>query len=220
MRQLYLSRFQTCTLPLKDNDNNYYVYRVVDVAKSAEPKALEEVRDRVKHDVFLKRAMTELGKIAARLLDEAKADSLETAWADEEALKTQQGEDNGYQSPGSFSRRGFGAMIGNLGASEELVEACFDMAEAGPTTQPDRLTVVQLPKLKKVVVVELVEVTGVQQAVYNALRSSMYQQLMAQRQVGLMSDWFDSKNIEARTGYEPPADDRESDDQEEETQAG
>jgi hypothetical protein len=220
MRQLYLSRYQTCALPLKDDDNNYYLYRVVDVAKSAAPKSLEEVRDRVKQDVLIKRSMAEAAKVAERLLAEAKADSLEAAWADEEALKTQQGEDNGYQSPPPFSRRGFGSMIGNLGESEELVKACFGIAEAGPTTQPDRLMVVHLPKLKKVVVVELVEVNGVQQMIYNALRPSMYQQLMMQRQAGLMIDWFDGKNIAERTGYVNRLGGNDPDSEESESEAG
>jgi hypothetical protein len=188
MRQLYLSRYQTCALPLKD--------------------------------VLIKRSMAEAAKVAERLLAEAKADSLEAAWADEEALKTQQGEDNGYQSPPPFSRRGFGSMIGNLGESEELVKACFGIAEAGPTTQPDRLMVVHLPKLKKVVVVELVEVNGVQQMIYNALRPSMYQQLMMQRQAGLMIDWFDGKNIAERTGYVNRLGGNDPDSEESESEAG
>lgn len=114
------------------------------------------------------------------------------------------------------------AQVAGIGRSEKFIDACFEMAEDDwkspiieapmnsqrvaaaqaqtPVTPVPKVRVIDLPKLRKRVVVEFVKHTPVDQAKYETeLRINGYSDLMAARPV--LREWFDTKRIEERCNY-------------------
>lgn len=123
------------------------------------------------------------------------------------------------------------AFVADVGRSDTFVDACFAMADenwkasiidapmsserlAQVRTQPPvepapKVRIIDLPEMRKRVVVEFVKHDPVDRIKYETtLRAQAYDQLTGAR--GVISKWFDPVNIEARCNYvdlRPKADD-------------
>jgi hypothetical protein len=115
--------------------------------------------------------------------------------------------------------------IAGVGASEEFVDACFAFAESNwqpPAIQPPesarlqaattrpaanatpRVTLLEIPKLKKWFVIEFLGLDDVNEDRYETqLRTSGYQAVKSDRTLRLHMTWFLPASIELRCGFEP-----------------
>jgi hypothetical protein len=204
-----VARYQTCVAPLRGDDGDYYIFRVVGTRKPQPPDKLEEVVDAVREDVLSLRRHEAAGQIAERLAKQAKASDLEKAWNENKELKERVGPNEGLQRPSPFCRVGPGSSVPGIGINETFIEACFSLAQSDPSLQADRIRVVELPKDRKWVVVEYVKTNYTPKDRFALLKPFMLQRLEMEKGGELLTEWFRPENIRERTGFRFTADEEE-----------
>jgi hypothetical protein len=217
------------------------LFRVVAAEESRAPKSLDEVRSEVEHDVRLVRAMSAAEPVAKELCVAARRIGLAAAFDLFEDLQQKLGVKS-ISTPAPFARRQ--RLSGNklqkallageatfvppdipgVGASRDLVEACFEMADenwkppeidapstpriAAATTRPaqdppPRIRLIPLPSLGKWCVVQFKKLDRVDQEKFEkGLRDEAYATLVGERGAYLLARWFLPQNVETRCGYE------------------
>jgi len=203
------------------------LFRVVEAMESVAPATLAEVHEQVVADLREQRAYARMEEQARQLYTAARKVGLTDALAMAESLKTKLGV-SAVATPNPFARKNAGDLstmsVDAIGPSEEFLTAVFSMAAADWTpTEPEspstpdmpalttrpavepapKVTLISLPKLKKRVVVEFLELAPLTEDRFTAnVRSSAYQQLFQRRARETMTDWFLPANIEKRCGFE------------------
>lgn len=209
------------------------IFRVIEAFESAPPATLAEVHAQVVSDLREQRAYARMESTANQLYAAARKVGLTDALAMDEALKAKLGI-AAVATPNPFSRRNGGdlstASVDGIGAAEDFLTTVFAMAapdwksaEPGPTTMPElpalttrpatspapKVALVNLPKARKRVVVEFLELAPLTEDRFtSSVRNSAFQQLFQKRARETGRIWFDPKNIEKRCSFELLATDR------------
>lgn len=207
------------------------LFRVIEAYESAPPATLAEVHAQVLSDLREKRAYERMESAAQQLYAAARKVGLTDALSLDDALKTKLGI-SAVSTPSPFARKMGGelapAQVEGIGAAEEFLTTVFSMSAAdwtspepatalpespALTTRPaatpaPRVALVNLPKTRKRVVVEFLEMVPLTEDRYTSqVRSSSFQQLFQRRAREAGREWFDTKNIEKRCKFEPLATD-------------
>lgn len=208
------------------------LFRVVEAMDAAPPATLAEVHSQVVNDLREKRAYERMESAAQQLFAAARKVGLTDALALDDALKTKLGI-TAVSTPSPFARKVGGdlapAPVEGVGAAEEFLTTVFSMSSADwtspepatPQTESPALTtrpaatpapkvaLVNLPKSRKRVMVEFLEMAPLTEDRYTSqVRSSSFQQLFQRRAREVGRNWFDPKNIEKRCNFEMLATDR------------
>jgi hypothetical protein len=222
--------------------DRFIVFRVVEVEEAKPAASLEEVRAAVLRDVRRLKGLAAAEPVAREILAVARRLGLKAGYELFTDLHTKTGV-NAVNTPMPFTRFSRlpqeklrdamiagGSTLGptevpGIGASQEFIDACFEMIEPGwtpppveepagsprlqlATTRPameppPQLRIVALPKLGKVCVVQRIGVARTdQQEFEKGLRDQAYSTLMGERGAFLLARWFNPENVEARCGFE------------------
>ena len=203
--QLYRSLYQTCPEPVKDPEGNVYVFRNVAIRPAQAPTEIDApLRERLIRDVRYAHAAEQAAKEAQALAEQARHLGLKTAFDGSEVAKKL--EPTAWMTPESFPR-GYGFIPG-IGRDQQLVDLSFDLAKQASTTQPSPIATHQ-QKNGKWVVVEFKSFSPVTQDEYNQMRKDVMPQMLAQKRVWFVMEWFNVDQIHARTAWQPKKGDQE-----------
>lgn len=205
----YLSKFETCRLPLSTKDA-VYLFRVVDFHEAHVPESLDEVRDRVLVDIRLAKAFEEASFRAESLRNDET--TLLEAYDNEADLKELL-ENSGIAVSGYFDVPAFARVnqwsifvslkqdssfvaggIGRLPMS--VVDACFALRDSD-----EKINVFPLEDRAAHLIVEWVETQPASVEEFDQTRATFAGQLTATRQRFMVADWLRPSNIRARNGF-------------------
>ncbi|MFQ6047854.1 MAG: hypothetical protein ACE5K7_00635 [Phycisphaerae bacterium] len=214
-----LSLYEVPRSPLRDLRNgkeyNYYLFRVIRAVPSAVPASIDEVRQRVEQDLREYKAYLEAGRCARQLARQAARLGLAQAVDQASQLKRRLGEQFRLLEPEPFPRvqpitpqmvqfglsRRRPPTVPGVGRSQRFVAECFKMAASLTTTQPSRVRAIELPRLKRHVVVELVATLPISPQQYRQKRQQLLPILQIEQLRRFRNEWFDSQHIRQRAGF-------------------
>lgn len=236
--------------------SNLILFRVVEAREAAAPVVLDEVRSRVEHDLRVNRAFQRAEPVAKELLAVASRlglqDSLELfadfrkdqrlgvvrtppPFARRESLSPRPDEQNKAKQKIWLDAIQSGKptlttpTLQGIGVSQELVDACFELAEPDwqppamepvdsprtqaattrPATEVPIVRLLPVPKLKKWFVIQLAGKVVVDEDRFeNELRARAYDLVRLEYAIRMQHSWMTPANIEARTGYQQLGEDR------------
>jgi len=199
-----------------------YFFRVLEVAPSAPPASLDDVRQKVVDNLRYRAAHELAGEQAAALAARAEEVGLEQAVSEADALRriVRQADapdapvDSQPATPGKFERglnvttpARFGrrpTQVGGVGVSEALHERVFELAsEPASPDKSHRVAVVQMAAAGKWVVVELLEVKPLYRGDFEARLPQLEQGNQYLNQLIFFQNWFAAENVQARAKFEP-----------------
>ncbi|MFQ5461101.1 MAG: hypothetical protein ACE5E5_00575 [Phycisphaerae bacterium] len=204
----YVSLHQTAYYPLSDNYGNKFIWRVVDVRPAHAAENIEEVREQLTKDAKLKSGFEDALNYAKTLSFSAADSNLKEAFENDADLQEIVGSAAGgsihYTEPEPFARAssaslgrtpdGLRVSFGTI--SNEDVDRCFAMEQTG-----ERAIVITMRGSATVAVVEFVERIPGREDEYASMRSTLRNELVSRRTREAIGGWFDSEQIQARTGY-------------------
>ena len=210
-REEYLAAFQTCPYPLKDQDGNFYVFRVIEVRKGHPAESLDPIRGVVRKDLRLLRGF-ERAKSRAEGLRGCHADlGLQEAYdSDEELLwlrETPEGAISGYFEPPPFARVSRYAAAsgrttpttyipGGVGlVPNSVVDLCFALEEAD-----DKTAVVELRERAAILLIEWLKTEPGRDDEFEEMRGQLATELIAFRGRQAVAEWLAPEKIRARNG--------------------
>lgn len=217
MAREFMSLYQTCHYPIKSFvNNNYYVFRVVGTKDSRPAERLDQVRDKVVHDLRTLRGF-EAAKEQAHTIREGMGLGLpmkeafendgeisrlrEQSAANERALQ--------YITPPPFSATSIGyyysmmqrgatkhypVSIGSNSVPYEEIQKVFALEGA-----VDQTTIIELEDNPTVLLVRVLEFEPAREDGYERFRSMIAQGLRSSRVGMVVKQWFDPDSIKART---------------------
>ena len=213
--------------PLRDDEGNAYIFRILDAQPSQPPASLDEVRDQVARDVRLLKAYGRLQQTADDYLAIARDKGMP-------ALAESLGDDAAVQSINDFSRRDFNPQISTdpivpvlpvVGRSAAFVDGVFDLLgpviRAGAleaTPQDQRIGAVPVDAKLSVYITEVTAYQPLHSEQFADMRMFYGQfieqedQVYARRQ-GFVP--FDTDALATRVGYTPVAEKEPREDEQE-----
>ncbi len=208
-----------------------YVFRVTRVEPSGPPTSLDDVREQVTEDVKQIKALDLAAEQARALAEQVRQNGLKEAVAAAQDLKRMMGmkddelvgppepKDPQRPTPPDFSERYLAMLepfepeqflrqarpIKNIGKAPELHDQVFAPAEQGgpDLTQEHPVVVAPLAKTLKYAVIELLEIRPIYQGDFDLKREELEAQAYMGQLQPFWYDWFDPKNVLARTGFIP-----------------
>ncbi len=205
-----LALYQTCQVPMIDDDNNLYLYRIIETAPARAPSDLAEVRDRVIEDVRMQRAFDRAQAAAQAFLDQYEGNDLLEAWEaysgmDAELKSTAA---SAYETSAFPRTTGTPFPVAvrdiditredHLIRSNEFVEAAYDLLDA---KGPEAHGLIAAPELEKCFVIKLNGQLLLTPDDFNRYRGQVETLVMRDRLDQLKREWFNSERIQARTGF-------------------
>lgn len=199
-----------------------FVFRVIQVAPSAPPETLDEVRDKLVTDWKLLQSYRKAEEFAKRLADRAREAGLETAVAEMADLKAllEQADAPPTTQPGEPPRAPtqYTAALGpnrhdnftrsqrfilHVGVSPNLHKRIYELADLASDSQTPAHRVVLVPngQAQKWIVAELLETKPLYQDEFESQREAMQNRISTDENVQFYNAWFDSNNIRARAGF-------------------
>lgn len=207
-----LALFQPAGSPLRDPQKNVYMFRVVEVLPSRPPASVEEVKADVERDVREIRAHKAAGEVARRLADAAADAGLAEALEAEATLRERLGPEGAQVREATFARQRLGqffegrelrpSMVPFIGQDEGFIREAFRLAAAGPTTRPQRVTVVELQAPKRWAVIQWVATVPVLENEYESRRMELVSSLYTDDVAAFIQDFYSPEQIKARVGWE------------------
>lgn len=199
-----------------------YVFRVTQVAPSAPPESIDEVRDRLVTDWKVSQAYRKAEEFAKRLADRAREIGLEAATAEMVDLKSllEQADIPPATQPGEPPRAAaqYTAALGpnrhdnftrgqrfllHVGVSPNLHKRIFELVDLTAEDPPPAHRVVLVPNglAQKWIVAELLELKPLYQDEFESQRNAMQDRMSTDENVQFYNAWFDSNKIRARVGF-------------------
>lgn len=197
--RLFRGLLETCLETVADSAGNVYVFRNSSIRPAKAPETYEQVKAKLIEDVRYVRATAEAERQAKALAEQASKSGLKAAFDSSNLSKKP--EKAMFIQPEAFARRG-GIRNPAVGNDPELVDLCFDMAGRASTTQPSPVDVRGQKQVGKWFVVEFKKLLPVTRDEYNQQRQMTYRQMLSQRRVMFIRDWFAQEAIMARTGWQ------------------
>jgi len=204
----YVSLHQTAYYPLSDNRGNKFIWRVVDVRPAHAAHDIEEVRKQLTEDAKLKSGFEDALNYAKTLSFSAMDSNLKEAFDSDvdlqEVINSAAGGSIHYTEPAPFARasiasrgrvaEGLRVSFGTI--SNEDVDRCFALEQSD-----ERVIVITMPGSATAAVVEWVESIPGREDEFATLRPKLRTELVSRRTRDAIQGWFDSEQIQARTGY-------------------
>ncbi len=204
----YVSLHQTAYYPLSDNSGNKFVWRVVDVRAAHPADNVEEVRTQLIEDAKLKSGFEDALNYAKTLSFSAMESNLKEAFEGDvdlqDVVNSAAGGSIHYTEPEPFARasiasqgraaEGLRVSFGTI--NKEDVDRCFALEQSD-----ERVIVITMRGSASVAVVEWVASIPGREDEFASMRPTLRTELVGRRTRAAITGWFDSEQIQARTGY-------------------
>ena len=217
--QQALASYQTAPAPLIDDDNNLYLYRIVQVQERHAPTSVDEVRDTIIADLRARRAFESAKTYAEAIKNRIGEGDLKTAYEAYDALDAQAktGTISLFEAE-PFPRVGqrfysfqFPVIVSDkAGAKDEnnkllhqindegFVKSAYDLlASAGE----HGVGIIEVPSMERVFVVGLAGIDHLTKQDYEGYKQNIQTQIAVNRQNSLLEQWFSPESIRTRCGF-------------------
>ncbi len=196
--------YETAAEPFVTPGGNAYVVRTVAVRARKAPE-MDAIRQRLIDDVRRARAYQEAERQARALAEKAGQVGVEKALEADATLMTKLGKDalkksEPFPRQQSYGMELYPASVPGLGFDNELVKNIFTLA-GKTTTQPVNVLVHEQKPQQRWLVVQLLEIQPVTQAEYDQQRTRALMTLRIQRQIEVLSNWFNPQQIRDRINW-------------------
>ena len=205
-----LALYQTCQVPVIDDEDNLYIYRIIETAVARAPESLAEVRSDVEADVRLQRSFDRARDAAQAFMDQYQGDDLIQAWEGyagmDAALKEAAG--SAYETSAFPRTTGTGfpvavrdidiTRVDHLIQSNDFVDQAYALLDA---KGPDAHGVIAVPDIEKCFVIKLNGQLLLTPDDFNRYRGQVETLVMRNRLDQLKREWFNPERIHARTGF-------------------
>jgi hypothetical protein len=217
--QRALASYQTAPSPLIDDDNNLYLYRIVEVQEAHSPASVDEVREKIVAELRAQRAFESAKRHAAAIKDSIGAGDLKTAYEAYDGLDAEtKAEAVSFFETEPFPKLGqefygfrFPVIVsdkaGAKGEDNKLLHQIRDdrfVADVYDLLQSageQGTGVIEVPALEQVFVVRLAGIDHVTKPDYEQRKETIQSQIAANRQNALLEQWFSVESIRARCGF-------------------
>jgi len=219
--QQALASYQTAPAPMMDDDNNLYLYRIVEVQERHAPTLIDEVREKVVADLRAQRAFETAKSYAEAIKNSIGEGDLKTAYEAYDGLEGERKEQcssffeaNPFpkMNPELFAGFRFPVIVSDKAGAkgednkllhqirnEEFVTDAFKLLESHGE---NGVGVVEVPASERIFVVQLAGVEHVTKPDYEDYKPTIQAQIAVSRQNTLLEQWFSAESIRARCGFE------------------
>ncbi len=220
--QQALSSYQTAPAPLIDEDNNLYLYRIVQVQERHAPTSIDEVRDKVVADLRAQRAFESAKTHAEAIKNRIGEDDLRTAYEAYDGLEAARKaecssffEANPFpkMNPEIFAGFRFPVIVSDKAGAraehntllhqirdERFVTDVFDLLESAGE---HGVGIIEVPAMERIFVVGLAGIDHVTKPDYEDYKKNIQSQIAVNRRSSLLEQWFSTESIRTRCGYKP-----------------
>ncbi len=218
--QQALASYQTAPSPLIDEDNNLYLYRIVQVQERHAPTSIDEVRDMVVADLRAQRAFESAKTHAEAIKNRIGEGDLKTAYEAYDGLEAARKEEcssffeaNPFpqMNPEIFAGFRFPVIVSDQAGArdednkllhqirnEEFVADVFKLLESDGE---QGVGVVEVPATERIFLVQLTGIDHVTKPDYEGYKQTIQFQIAQNRQSSLLEQWFSAESIRARCGF-------------------
>jgi len=215
----YLSLYQPFAMPLRDAQDNICMFRVIAVNPSRPPADLKDVRDAVERDVREVRAYQVAGE-AARKYAAAAQSGLDDALSADQELRQKLGTGTRAQEA-TFARNRMPNMFEGqelkpsivplIGPDAGFIREAFRLGEMKTSTQPQRVSVVELASSKRWAVIQWIESLPIRQDEYDQQRMQIISSLYTDEAASFVKNFYAPDQIRARAAWKDmePAQEKE-----------
>ena len=223
--QQALAPYQTAPAPLIDQDNNLYLYRIVQVQERHAPTSIDEVHDKVVADLRAQRAFESALAHAEAIKNSLGEGDLKTAYEAYDGLEAASKEEcSSFFETNPFPK--MNAELGGIFAGFRFPVIVSD--KAGARDEDNKLLhqiqnedfvadlfkllqsdgelgvgVIEVPASEQIFVVQLAGIDHVTKPDYEDYKKTIQIQIATNRQSSLLEQWFSAESIRARCGYKP-----------------
>ncbi|MCH8880420.1 MAG: hypothetical protein IID34_11115 [Planctomycetes bacterium] len=220
--QQALAPYQTAPAPLIDQDNNLYLYRIIQVQERHAPTSIDEVQDKVVADLRAQRAFESAKTHAEAIKNSLGEGDLKTAYEAYDGLEAASKEEcssffeaNPFpkMKPEFFAGFRFPVIVSDKAGArdednkllhqiqnEDFVADVFKLLESAGE---QGVGVIEVPATEQIFVVQLAGIDHVAKLDYEDYKQTIQIQIAANRQSSLLEQWFSADSIRARCGYKP-----------------
>ena len=218
--QQALAPYQTAPAPLIDQDNNLYLYRIIQVQERHAPTSIDEVRDEIVADLRAQRAFESAKTHAEAIKDRIGEEDLKTAYEAYDGLEEARKEEcssffeaNPFpkMNPEIFAGFRFPVIVSDKAGTrdednkllhqirnEEFVADVFKLLESDGE---EGVGVIEVPATEKIFVVQLAGVDHVTKPDYENYKKTIQIEIAVSRQSSLLAQWFSAESIRTRCGF-------------------
>ncbi|MCH8912868.1 MAG: hypothetical protein IIA33_04800 [Planctomycetes bacterium] len=218
--QQALASYQTAPSPLIDEDNNLYLYRIIQVQERHAPTSIDEVRDEIVADLRAQRAFESAKTHAEAIKDRIGEEDLKTAYEAYDGLEEARKEEcssffeaNPFpkMNPEIFAGFRFPVIVSDKAGArdednkllhqirnEEFVADVFKLLESDGE---QGVGVIEVPATEKIFVVQLAGVDHVTKPDYENYKKTIQIEIAVSRQSSLLAQWFSAESIRTRCGF-------------------
>jgi hypothetical protein len=219
--QQALASYQTAPAPMMDDDNNLYLYRIVEVQERHAPTSIDEVRDKVVADLRAQRAFESAKAYAEEIQNSIGEGDLKTAYEEYDGLEGERKEQissffeaNPFpkMNPEIFAGFRFPVIVSDKAGArdednkllhqirnDEFVADVFKLLGADGE---QGVGVVEVPATERIFVVQLTGIDRVTKPDYEGHKKTIQTQIAVSRQTTLLEQWFSPESIRGRCGFE------------------
>ncbi|MCH7993656.1 MAG: hypothetical protein IIB57_04335 [Planctomycetes bacterium] len=210
-RAEFLALYQTCSHLLTDEDDNVYLFRIVEAQPGHPSESVEEVKDRVEEDLRLLAGLDRAEAVSEGLRSCSPEIPLREAFDSDESLRDLQADGQGvgfheatditritigqvfYSTPSTDTLVSFG--VGRV--PNDVVERWFELEDAYERTE-----MFKLEDRATILVAEWKSRQPATHEDFEDMHEQLVQQITDRRTREAATDWYSADNIRARNGYE------------------
>ncbi len=218
--QQALALYQTVHSPLIDEDDNLYLYRIVQVQERHAPTSIDELRDEVVANLQAQRAFESARTYAEAIMNSIGEADLKTAYEAFDGLEAARKEECSSffeadpfpkMNPEIFAGFRFPVIVTDkAGARDEDNKLLHQIrnedfvADAYKLLESDGaqgIGVIEIPATERIFVVQLAGVDHVTQPDYENYKKTIQIEIAMSRQSSLLEQWFSAESIRTRCGF-------------------
>ena len=210
-RTEFLALYQTCSHLLTDEDDNVYLFRIVEAQPGHPSESVEEVKNRVEEDLRLLAGLERAEAVSEGLRSCSPEIPLRDAFDSDESLLDLQanGQGVGFHEAKNITRITMGQVLFSTPATDkyvsfgvglvpnDVVKRWFELEDAYERTEMFRL--------KDRATILVAEWKSRQPATFEDfedMHEQLVQQITDRRMREAATDWYNADNIRARNEYE------------------
>ncbi|HEY1684052.1 MAG TPA: hypothetical protein VGG19_04770 [Tepidisphaeraceae bacterium] len=187
------------SLPLKEEESDFYIFRITDAQLSHQPASIAEVAQQVQNDVKTKNAYEMAETRANQYLSAAKAvHSVSTP-------SRPAGQPVIHAGPMQFSQMDpiIGYAITSPLAQRQFIEGSFDLLSSATPSNPEPIGLIANPMQGKAIVAQITHVDPLwaSTATVPMMEAATAQSIRREFLAALQEKWFNYDNLVARTDY-------------------
>lgn len=207
----FLALYQTCSHLLTDEDDNVYLFRIVESQPGHSSESVDEVKTRVEEDLRLLAGLERAEAVSEGLRSCSPEIPLREAFDSDESLSDLQvaGKGVGFHEAENITRTTMGQvaystpttdMLVSFGVGRvpnEVVKRWFELEDAYERTE-----MFELKDRATVLVAEWKSRQPATHEDFEDMHEQLVQQITNRRMRDAATDWYSADNIRARNGYE------------------